>query len=160
MVLACVRSRVWWSMIESLVDSFMINRNRNHLEPERALKLVTVNLHSYRVNRDSSSQPVYLIPIRSLIPYPYGMEPTVFKYGRGPPFASCAWSEGFLLLLFLVFTTQGFLVFDWLISGHTSGVAVVDWSVCLLALKHLVSRQARTRTSVQAELDLHPTADR
>ena len=30
-------------MIESLVDSFMINRNRNHLEPERALKLVFVN---------------------------------------------------------------------------------------------------------------------
>jgi hypothetical protein len=32
-------------------------------------------------------------------------------------------------------------------------------SVCLLALKHLVSLQARVRSSVQAELDLH-TADR
>jgi hypothetical protein len=34
----------------------------------------------------------------------------------------------------------------------------LDWSVCLLALKHLVSLQARVRPSVQAELDLH-TAD-
>jgi hypothetical protein len=31
---------------------------------------------------------------------------------------------------------------------------------CLLALKHLVSLQARTRPSVQAELDLYATADR
>ncbi len=30
--------------------------------------------------------------------------------------------------------------------------------MCLLALKHLVSLQARTRPSVQAELDLHTTA--
>jgi hypothetical protein len=30
------------------------------LEPQRALKLVTVNLHSYHVNRDSSSHLVYL----------------------------------------------------------------------------------------------------
>ena len=36
---------------------------------------------------------------------------------------------------------------------------VFDWSVCLLALKHLVSLQARVRPSVQAELDLH-TADK
>ena len=35
-----------------------------------------------------------------------------------------------------------------------------DWSVCLLVLKHLLSLQARTRPSVQAELDLHATADR
>jgi hypothetical protein len=36
-----------------------------------------------------------------------------------------------------------------------------DWSVlCLLTLKHLVSLQARTGPSVQAELDLHATADR
>jgi hypothetical protein len=34
-----------------------------------------------------------------------------------------------------------------------------DWSVCLLALKHLVSLQARVRPSVQTEWDLH-TADR
>ncbi len=32
-----------------------------------------------------------------------------------------------------------------------------DGSVCLLKLKHLVSVQARTRPSVQAELDLHAT---
>ncbi len=35
----------------------------------------------------------------------------------------------------------------------------IDWSVCLLALKHLVSLQDRVWSSVQAELDLH-TADR
>ncbi len=37
-----------------------------------------------------------------------------------------------------------------------------DWSVCLLTLKHLVSLQARTRTSVvaaEAELDLRTTMD-
>ncbi len=33
----------------------------------------------------------------------------------------------------------------------------LDWSVCLLALKHLVSLQARVRPSVQTELDLHTT---
>ncbi len=35
----------------------------------------------------------------------------------------------------------------------------IDWSVCLLAFKHLVYLQARIRPSVQAELDLH-TSDR
>ncbi len=32
--------------------------------------------------------------------------------------------------------------------------------MCLLALKHLVSLQARTRPSFQAELDLHTVADK
>ena len=36
---------------------------------------------------------------------------------------------------------------------------VLDWSVCLLALKHLVSLQAHTRPSFQAELDLRTAAD-
>jgi hypothetical protein len=36
---------------------------------------------------------------------------------------------------------------------------IIDWSVCLLTLKHLVSLQARCRPSVEAELDLH-TSDR
>jgi hypothetical protein len=31
----------------------------------------------------------------------------------------------------------------------------LDWSVCLLTIKHLVSLQARVRSSVQTELDLH-----
>ncbi len=35
----------------------------------------------------------------------------------------------------------------------------IDWSVCLLTLKHLVSLQARTRPSVQIEIDLHTTTD-
>ncbi len=35
-----------------------------------------------------------------------------------------------------------------------------DWTVCLLTLKRLVSLQTRARPSVQAELDLHTTADR
>jgi hypothetical protein len=35
----------------------------------------------------------------------------------------------------------------------------IDWSVCLVTLQHLVSLQARVRTSVQGEVDLH-TADR
>jgi hypothetical protein len=39
-------------------------------------------------------------------------------------------------------------------------IRVIDWSVCLLRLKHLVSLQARTRPSVQAELDLYTTTDR
>ena len=37
---------------------------------------------------------------------------------------------------------------------------VLDWSVCLLALKHLVSLQPHTRPSFQAELDLHTAADK
>jgi hypothetical protein len=36
----------------------------------------------------------------------------------------------------------------------------IDWSVCLLTLKHLVSLQARARASVQDELDLHTTSVR
>ena len=32
---------------------------------------------------------------------------------------------------------------------------MIDWSVCLLTLKHLVSLQARVRPSVQADLDLY-----
>ena len=36
----------------------------------------------------------------------------------------------------------------------------IDWSVCLLALKHLVSLQARTRPLFQAELDLHTASDK
>ena len=34
-----------------------------------------------------------------------------------------------------------------------------DWSVCLLALKNLVSLQARTRPSFQTEVDLCTAAD-
>ena len=36
----------------------------------------------------------------------------------------------------------------------------IDWSVCLLTLKRLVSLQARTRSSVQAELDLYTESDK
>jgi hypothetical protein len=36
----------------------------------------------------------------------------------------------------------------------------IDWSVCLLTLKHLVSLQDRIRSSVQIDLDLHTTPDR
>jgi hypothetical protein len=43
------------------------------------------------------------------------------------------------------------------IFSHLVGDVFIDWSVCLLALKHLVSLQARVRSSVQAELDLHTT---
>jgi hypothetical protein len=47
----------------------------------------------------------------------------------------------------------------WNLHLWKQGPSLLDWSVCLLALKHLVSLQARVRPSVQAELDLH-TADR
>ena len=43
--------------------------------------------------------------------------------------------------------------------SHPRSLSEVS-SVCLLALKHLVSLQARTRPSVQAELDLNTTADK
>jgi hypothetical protein len=35
----------------------------------------------------------------------------------------------------------------------------IDWSVCLLTLKHLVSLQIRTGSSVHPELDLYTTTD-
>ncbi len=43
------------------------------------------------------------------------------------------------------------------VRGRGLGSQSIDWSVCLLALKHLVSLQVRMRPSVQTELDLHTT---
>jgi hypothetical protein len=47
----------------------------------------------------------------------------------------------------------------WRILSHRKRMPLngsfIDWSVCLLTLKHLVSLQARVRPSVQVELDVH-----
>ena len=48
---------------------------------------------------------------------------------------------------------------DDLLPHIEDDVRTFDWSVCLLTLKHLVSLQARTRPSVQTELDLWVTTD-
>jgi hypothetical protein len=45
---------------------------------------------------------------------------------------------------------------DRTLDTHTHN-SHIDWSVCLLGLKHLVSLQARVRSSVQTELDLYTT---
>ena len=43
---------------------------------------------------------------------------------------------------------------------NTNPDSGIDWSVCLLTLKHLVSLQDHTRPSFQTELDLHTTSDK
>ena len=44
--------------------------------------------------------------------------------------------------------------------GADINLTEIDWSVCLLTLKHLVSLQVRTRSSFQVELDLHTASDK